>query len=41
MSQNQLNNLGIISIEHEEAKKVNYDAIIEEFAELKSRKFFC
>lgn len=38
MSQDRLNGLAIISIEHEIAEKISYDDIIESFADSKARK---
>lgn len=36
MNQERLSNLSIISIEYEIAKDINYDDIIDEFAEMKA-----
>ncbi|XP_077341212.1 zinc finger MYM-type protein 1-like [Lithobates pipiens] len=38
MSETRLTNLAILSIEHEYAKTINFDAVIDEFAELKARR---
>ncbi|XP_055308991.1 uncharacterized protein LOC129572901 [Sitodiplosis mosellana] len=38
MHQNRLNNLAIISIEHETANSIEYEEIIHEFASVKARK---
>ena len=38
MSQTRLTNLAMLSIEHEYAKKVNFDEVIDKFAEIKAGK---
>lgn len=38
MSQERLNGLAIISIEHEVASSIQYDEVIDEFAAAKARK---
>ena len=38
MSQTRLTNLVLLSIEHEYAKKVNFDEVIDKFAEIKAGK---
>ena len=38
MSQTRLTNLALLSIEHEYAKKVNFDEVIDKFAEIKAGK---
>ena len=37
-SQTRLTNLALLSIEHEYAKKVNFDEVIDKFAEIKAGK---
>lgn len=37
MTESRLSNLAILSIEREHIKKINFDAIIEKFAEKKTR----
>lgn len=40
MSQDRLSNLAVISIEHELGRKLDYNAVIDDFAASKSRKVF-